>query len=465
MDYKVVIILLALLFLIILVYREVTTIKDNLYKNSEMISSQHIQGSKHVMKQLQDNMDKYVNQIKGISSDNLQQLRKITLLNHQSVIRPSNHFTETDNSEFKTNLNYLSDNKLHKNEDANNKIFVKEEPRDDFYMSEDEPKRQRKSDEISECAEKSSKYKVVCDGDKCQLKPITNNEEAVCTDIPIYVSKQINKIDDSVSEDSNHTDAEESEDTETTHDPDNIPVIKLDDNLNKSKNSLENSIIEDDGYNSEEKILIPVNPIIYKNSSKHKNEIEIEMINVITGNKLLNPMTSNEIMDIIKTGNDIQLNHIYINNGDSNTDTDYGESHQQKDDVVHSDDTFNVNHNAQNIDLSDSVKKLLEEKKTSFDEQIKMAREKKQETESVNESVKEKSEVKKKSVKAKKDPKLVSNRKGITLKQINEYNINDLRAIAQKIGAPRTYRVKNRSIPYRKEELYNNIEALLKNRN
>ena len=41
MDYKVFIILLALLFLIILVYKEVTNIKDNLYRNTHNMTLQY----------------------------------------------------------------------------------------------------------------------------------------------------------------------------------------------------------------------------------------------------------------------------------------------------------------------------------------------------------------------------------------------------------------------------------------
>src|SRR5690242_16304488 len=99
MNYKIIVILLALLFLIILVYREVTNIKDNLYKSSHTLSLQYNKNNEQIMLKFRNDMDRYVTQIKGISSDNLQQLRKITLLNHQNVIRKSsNHFTETDNS-------------------------------------------------------------------------------------------------------------------------------------------------------------------------------------------------------------------------------------------------------------------------------------------------------------------------------------------------------------------------------
>ena len=158
MDYKVIIILLALLFLIILVYREVSTLKDHWSKNSNNVSLQFRQNNDKMMVKFQNNMNKYLSQIKVISCDNLQQLRKITLLNHQPVIRKfSNHFTETDNSDIKTDMQCFSDLNIKNNKinEENQKIFERKEI-SQYYMSE-ETKKTKESEAISENAERSSK--------------------------------------------------------------------------------------------------------------------------------------------------------------------------------------------------------------------------------------------------------------------------------------------------------------------
>src|SRR5258706_5960082 len=102
MDYKI-ILLLLLLFLIVLIYKELSTLKDQVDCNVVHLSSQNNVNDKYELK-LQSNMDKYIAQIKNISTDNLQQLKKITLLNHQPIHRKktSNHFTETDGSDSKS---------------------------------------------------------------------------------------------------------------------------------------------------------------------------------------------------------------------------------------------------------------------------------------------------------------------------------------------------------------------------
>ena len=64
MDYKVIIILLALLFLIILVYREISTFKEQIAKSITNMVSYYKETSEEVIDKFQSGMTKYVNQIK-----------------------------------------------------------------------------------------------------------------------------------------------------------------------------------------------------------------------------------------------------------------------------------------------------------------------------------------------------------------------------------------------------------------
>ena len=600
MDYKVIIILLALLFLIILVYREVSNLKDQMNKSTNNMSLQYRQNNDKMLVKFQNNMNKYVSQIKGISSDNLQQLRKITLLNHQPVIRKfTNHFTETDNSEIRTDLQYLSDaNIKHKPNitDANNQIFEKKEISHEFYMSEDDPKRTKGSDAISECAERSSKLnksttkestsnnykkynqfvdgnvqsKIICNGDKCYIKqfdnddndddnndddntiPIYHTENKSCDDIiPIYVSsnqqKQENIIlkqtipknktnaildnDDEYESDGDaDEDDDEDEDDNIANAQDIAEIIKID--IPKSsptqkqtcapitKNSLENSIIEDDGYTSEERITIPITPLNYKNDPKNKNEIEIDMFNVISGNKLLPNLTTDEITKIIKTGSNIKLNDIYVDDCDDDSGMQQNTTKNEDTPVDNtSEDTFNVETNVQKIDLSESIKNMLKStngdtdsnnesndsnKKIilSIDEQIKIAKQKKQKDEGTIDTNETKSKMSKTSkistsgfvniggtknrkpklsINTNIDDKLVKelkevkevevvevkeefNLKTVILKKQEEYSFNDLRELSRKLEIPTTYKEKNKTKQYKKDELFTNIKSFVESK-
>ena len=149
MDYKTLIILLALLFLIILTYREVSSLKEQLSTNMNIMAIDMKQNNDNIIARVNNNMLKCVSQIKDISGDNLQQLRKITTLNQQSITKKiANHFTEeTDDSEMKPDLNYFSDTKQQPQPlqqtsgnksygSDNRKIFEKVEKHSNYYMSE-----------------------------------------------------------------------------------------------------------------------------------------------------------------------------------------------------------------------------------------------------------------------------------------------------------------------------------------
>jgi len=154
MDYKIIIILLVLLVLIILIYREISTLKDQVDKTIMTTTVATKQLNDRYETTIQHNMDKYISQIKTIGTENLQQLKKITLLNHQPIIqkKTSNHFTETDGSEMKSNYQQSF-------EEKKNKIF--DHQNSPYYMSEEtkKTKNSQHSGNISRNAEQSPNAK------------------------------------------------------------------------------------------------------------------------------------------------------------------------------------------------------------------------------------------------------------------------------------------------------------------
>jgi len=74
-------------------------------------------------KSFQNDLNVFANKVKLINDENLQQFRKITLLNTQPIVKNNNYFKEilyTDSEDNNSKLNYLSDNKLFSNKNISN---------------------------------------------------------------------------------------------------------------------------------------------------------------------------------------------------------------------------------------------------------------------------------------------------------------------------------------------------------
>lgn len=107
MDYKFIVCIGALLFVIVMVYKEITRLND------EMISLKRTcnTDTKNMVNYMQNNMDDCIKKIKDMNTETLHQYRKINSLNNQPITRIANHFTETEDSAANPYLNNLSDKK------------------------------------------------------------------------------------------------------------------------------------------------------------------------------------------------------------------------------------------------------------------------------------------------------------------------------------------------------------------
>lgn len=186
MDYKIIVLLLVLLFIIVLVYREISTIKDQVDKTimTSTIASKQL-NDRHELT-MQQSMDKYLSQIKTIGTDNLQQLKKITLLNHQPIIqkKTSNHFTETDGSE--TNKNQESHYYMSEETKRTNNLYDAEQsPKDDNIPIYDEDTNGNDS--------KSIESSITCLEEPVQT--IQFNDQQLMDTIQNQLNDSINKFD------------------------------------------------------------------------------------------------------------------------------------------------------------------------------------------------------------------------------------------------------------------------------
>jgi hypothetical protein len=379
MDYKTIIILLALLFLIILVYREVTSLRDLVTKNINNVSLELKETNANVVSTISNNITKCINNIKAITNDNIQQIKKITSLNHQPVTRKiANHFTEIDDSEMGTNINYLSESKI-RNMDKNDsiiidgteqkKVFEKLDKVSNYYMSEPTVK-----SKLSETSEMNSR--IVCDGNMCYIvkSKEKNNSSPMPDSLNLLLGRKDNTDDSStlteniplyIEEKEEHEEQEEQEDPEEL-----IPVYEKKNNTTSTntdtisdvgfdnQNAKQKKIEDDYSSQSEKETHDLVNYKIGKN-----NEIEVNLVNVLTSNK--NAKVVN-----------IDFDSMYVNDIMSSKLSSKNKDDDNNNDDMSSDDTVSIEKKVRKIDLTDSIDGIISAK-SPFDlnEQIKKLKE------------------------------------------------------------------------------------------
>lgn len=172
MDYKTLIILIVMLLLIILAYRELTSFKEIFY---EVLDGE----TKKNTDIMQNSLIKFAGQIKAINNDNLQQFRKISLLNNQKVKKiVSNHFTEDDDSNAYTDIQNISEKR--------DKRIINVHENNNYYMSDENDGHNNNLSDVSDVSSNKKRSKLLCEGDVCVIK----NDE-LDDDIPVYVEEQI----------------------------------------------------------------------------------------------------------------------------------------------------------------------------------------------------------------------------------------------------------------------------------
>jgi len=431
MDYKIIVILLVLLFLIVMIYREITTLKDQVDKNIITISSNSKQTNDRYESTLQHNMDRYLSQIKSISTDNLQQLKKITLLNHQPIIKKktSNHFTENDSdarSETKSHLQHFSDVKATNNK----KIF--DNQTNSYYYS-DRVKETKPSEDMSNNAEQSPKH---------------NTKHKLDDEIPIY--------EDSSSEGSYSVSDSSGNDNNNKYQIDQQFITQhMEDSINGIM------------FNAQQFVKPFVNSVL--NDQQH-------MINVLK-TKINNNMFDNNMFQtgiIIHMDSDIndESNESGENYNINNVESISSSSVNINPQICNSQYCILQNNNTQVVEPvveKHFVEPIVEEKTVEeqnvIEEQIVEPNVEERIVqpvveEQIVEPVIEEQIVEEPIIQiiSKKPPQIVIDTTKKILKSINEYTLNDLKTIAKQLSIPTTYKHQNRTKQYNKEDLYNNIK-------
>lgn len=137
MDYKLVIILLVLFIAIIVIYREITNLKEEMVVHLDNMTIDSKSYSTNLTNDINGIMTKYVDKIKNISVENIDQIKKINIINNQPILSKKYH--DTDDSEIRTETIHMSDSKKDQAEynifhSKNNKKQVENSH---YYMSDE----------------------------------------------------------------------------------------------------------------------------------------------------------------------------------------------------------------------------------------------------------------------------------------------------------------------------------------
>lgn len=137
MDYKFIILLLVIIGLIIFFTRELDNIKSEISDKLDKIASYVDNSSKNTLIKMQNGFGMCVTKLKTINGDYIEQVRKMNDYGNQPLTNMSNHYTDTDSQGNGMKFLALSDCKM-------SKTSAKKQGGESFYLSEDEPKKQKK---------------------------------------------------------------------------------------------------------------------------------------------------------------------------------------------------------------------------------------------------------------------------------------------------------------------------------
>jgi len=482
MDYKLLIILLLVLFLVIMIYREIIASKNNLTDDTSDIFHNIKKENLKMITNLQKNMIECVKQIKNVGTNNLHQLKKITELNNEPLItKISNHFSETEDSEIATDINCsdVKNNKIINNNDNQvwSKNFLNNEQ---YYMSDDTGSRNKtfknshvrnfisentdKSPNIDDNVEHINIHDNVDYINNLNLKQKinfnseqTNNVEMFDMDIPIYVSNNNDSI--------NYTDDESYESYTDDYSNEieyNNSLSKIKDVINNSHDNNENIINNAnnndiiDSKTKENIINNANNDIIYSKSNENIiNDANNDIIYSKSNENIIND-ANNDIIDSKSNENIINdANNNIINNAN--------------DDIIDSKSNENIINDANNNIINNTNDDIIDSKSNDIIENEEN-NSSLIESKTINKNNKTNDILEKKSLDLVKINEDIEKNNNEYIKQIQneinddrKYKMGDLRNISKKLGLTLSYKNEKtgRTVIYKKNDLYNNIKKYI----
>ena len=346
-----------------MVYREMFNLRKDVMTNILVLSDNFSDNCEKMSTRLNNNMSNCITKIKTLNSNNIQQMKKINMINNQPIV--NNHFTESDDSDVKTEINYLSDTHGNKSiatdnkklifcnsESLQNKLENKVENKVDnsnYYRSETDNANKSEKSSMYKSKSKSNCSSKIVDQISVDKYKKNDQEYEYSVDFPIYGSDNDKIIEtDTISyhEKSDHLSNNPSQYNNDTVDNYLEDSHDIRDNGNKfistfNNKDLRDSFTEYKSNNSIDKVNI-INKLDTDNEfSECINDVAKLKSSIETNNE------NNDVNDVVDTDDDINTD----TDDDINTDTD-----DDTDDTDDADDDVNIDTDDDvNTDTDDDV--------------------------------------------------------------------------------------------------------------
>ncbi len=295
MDYKLLFIILAVLFLLILVYWEIRTLKDNYKLETERTIIGIDKNNNNMMLRLQHNITECVKNVKNISNNTLQKIKKITYNNNQPIKKFINHYTETADSDGgSSNMEYSNKHK---------EIYYMSSDKDSYDENEKEEEEIDNIDNIengyNDVVDINDRIEYIIE-EKRSLRLKEIEEEENDDNIPTWNSKEMTISNDS-----------------------HIPIIESDTNRQQLINDGVNDEDADVDANNED-VDVGANNEDINDKDINDEDINDEDVNDSTNDENVNDSVNDE--DVNDSTNDEDVN-------DSVTDEDVNDEDVNDEDV------------------------------------------------------------------------------------------------------------------------------------
>jgi hypothetical protein len=412
MDYKIWIVLLGIVLLILYLIKEMYFIKFDLINYINTLKNNNEENNLIIRKNFQNDLNVFANKIKLLNDENLQQFRKITLLNNQPILKNNNYFREmeyTDSDIENKDLRYLSDSKL---------------------MSKKEKESSNKFSETSELTSTETSEENVVANKKEQKEqpslPISN--ELIKNVLNNVINKALNNQELST-EKINTDDLTLNKKSESTNDINEKVSEKENDNILETKNIVSNSLQEN--KNNEDNII----------EDNNISESNIKSISSIENNN-----RENTKLD-------------YILETDSETETELEEDNDEEsesDEITFDKDELELKENnfsnkINNKDLVENAENIKFDTITLGTKKSKNKKENKNEKNDLNE--------------IKMPDEIARNVNKENLKSIDDYTLETLKNLAKKFNIPLSIKSSGKWKSLNKTEIYSEISKFLNKKN
>lgn len=113
MDIITIVLILLVIGAILFIYRELVTLRDEMKLNYAEVNHHLDENTKFLRGTMNNDLSFYVNKIRTLTADSIQQVRKMNILEKQPITKSPNYFSETDSKFDKSkNINNLSEKPL-----------------------------------------------------------------------------------------------------------------------------------------------------------------------------------------------------------------------------------------------------------------------------------------------------------------------------------------------------------------